>query len=276
MAMKLIVESGSTKSRWVLLNNGVIENEQLLPGINPTSNPTSISNIAQYQVQQDKPIKQVYFYGAGVSSKDAKEQLMVALVNKLGRVEIELLHDILAAARSMSNERSSVTSILGTGTNTVVFDGEKVVDSRKALGYLMGDFGSGYHIGKILIWKYFNFLMTEDDSVKFKSAYIEDGKDFIFGLYNSDKPNFEVASLSRFLEKCTADLRAEVLQEAFQSFVDHQIVPLNISSEIPLHFVGSISGVFAKELLSVITKNGLTMGDVSGDPMPGLIRYHTQ
>ena len=211
-----------------------------------------------------------------MSSDDARAKLLQSLQAKFGEVKIEMLHDILAAARAMSDGNRSITSILGTGTNTVVFDGNKIVDSRKALGFLMADFGSGFHIGKILIWKYYNYLMNSEDVALFKKRYITEGKDFIYSLYTSDKPNFEIASLSRFLESCSTDLRSEVLDEAFTSFVKNQIRPLQGHADLPLHFVGSISEVFKEELQSVLKREGLILGDINGDPSPGLIAYHSK
>ena len=274
--MKLIVESGSTKSKWILLDNRKVIDEQLLPGINATSNPQSVALVSEYTQLKSIQIEEIYFYGAGVSSDDARAKLLQSLQAKFGEVKIEMLHDILAAARAMSDGNRSITSILGTGTNTVVFDGNKIVDSRKALGFLMADFGSGFHIGKILIWKYYNYLMNSEDVALFKKRYITEGKDFIYSLYTSDKPNFEIASLSRFLESCSTDLRSEVLDEAFTSFVKNQIRPLQGHADLPLHFVGSISEVFKEELQSVLKREGLILGDINGDPSPGLIAYHSK
>ncbi len=276
MPMKLIVESGSTKSKWILLDNRKVIDEQLLPGINATSNPKSVALVSEYNQLKTAQIEEIYFYGAGVSSDDARAKLLQSLQAKFGEVKIEMLHDILAAARAMSDGNRSITSILGTGTNTVVFDGSKIVDSRKALGFLMADFGSGFHIGKILIWKYYNYLMNSEDAALFMKRYISEGKDFIYSLYTSDKPNFEIASLSRFLESCSSGLKSKVLDEAFTSFVIHQIRPLKGHEDLPLHFVGSISEVFKDELQSVLKREGLKLGNINGDPSPGLIAYHSK
>ena len=276
MPMKLIVESGSTKSKWMLLDKGKVIDEQILSGINATSNPNSLVHISEYQLAEKNEIDEIFFYGAGVSSDDARAHLGKALRSKFGDVEVAMLHDILAAARSMSDGSKSITSILGTGTNTVVYDGENIVENRKALGYLMADFGSGFHIGKILIWKYYNYLMSEEDTALFKEKYISEDKDFIFGIYTSDKPNFEVASMSKFLNDCSPSLKEQVLDEAFTIFVQNQIRPLDGHEQLPLHFVGSISEVFRDQLEAVIRREGLVMGEISGDPSPGLIAYHTK
>lgn len=274
--MKLIVESGSTKSRWVLLDGRNVVDEQLLPGINPTGNPNSLRHINDYILPKDRKIDNIYFYGAGVSNPQAIDALGSQLENHFGDIQIEMQHDILAAARSVSDGEASITSILGTGTNTVVFDGVKVVDSRKALGYLMADFGSGCHIGKILIWKYYNHLMDENDAMLFRQEYISEDMDFIYSLYQSDRPNFQIASMSRFLDMCSPLLKASVLSEAFSTFIEKQINTFTDHQKLPLHFVGSISSVFRNELETVVTNSGFKMGRVSGNPMDGLIAYHTK
>ena len=271
--MKLVVESGATKSTWVLLDSNKVTDTKVLSGINPTSNPASVTYVSEYDAPSEM-IKQVYFYGAGVSNAAAKTSLRKALESKFQHCELTLGHDILAAALSVSYGRPSIVNILGTGTNTVVFDGEGILESRKALGYLFADYGSGFHLGKILIQKYFRNEMAESDHDLFYKEYIVGQDDILFRIYKAAKPNFETARLSYFLSTCSKQLRKEVVTEAFSDFFEYQIVPLKNGKDYKLNFVGSISEVFESELRSVARLKGYEVDKIVGNPIDGLIEYH--
>lgn len=272
--MKLIIESGATKSTWVVTDDGQIIDEQVLAGINPTSNPSSVDTIKQYNTPSDLDLESIHFYGAGVSSKVAIDLLKLNMENHFDCSEISLEHDILAAARSISHSEESIVSILGTGTNTVVFDGENIAQSFKALGYLYGDYGSGFHIGKSLIRAYFTKRMSQQDEALFSKEYIEGKPDFLFRIYKSERPNFETARLSRFLNSCSAELKKSILNETFESFFVNQILPIENYKNYKLNFVGSISAHFETELRETADNYGVIIDKVVSNPIKGLIYYH--
>ena len=274
--MKLIVESGATKSTWVAIKAGKIAEQQVIEGINPTSNPVSVKYISNYQIPSNEEVKTIHFYGAGVSSPVAKELLEQSLREHFGSIEFYLDHDILAAARSVSDEEESIVSILGTGTNTVVFDGKDITQSFKSLAYMFGDYGSGFHMGKILVQRYYEKRMSQADLALFNKEYVAGKTDLLFRIYNADKPNFVTAALSRYLEKCSEDLRAKVVNEAFELFFEKQILHIQNAKEYKLNFVGSIAGVFEKELRAMSEGLGLTIDKINGNPIDGLVRYHSK
>ena len=272
--MKLIVESGATKSTWVLIDQGQRIDTQVLKGINPTSNPSSVKHVAAYKQSELHKIDSKHFYGAGVSSPVAREHLQKTLDQHFTCQDVELEHDIIAAARSVSNKEASIVSILGTGTNTVVFDGDVVKQSFKALGYMFADYGSGFHIGKQLLRSYYGNKMTDVDKSKFNSMYIEGKSDLLFRIYNSDRPNFEAASLTRFLDAASVGLKTQVLDICFSSFFENQILPINDHQLYPLNFVGSIASVFETDLRRVANKYNLEISKIEGNPINGLLAYH--
>ena len=272
--MKLIVESGATKSTWVLVNQGETIDTQILKGINPTSNPSSIKHIETYQHPQKDSVSSIHFYGAGVSSPVAINSLKQSIEAHFSCNTIDLEHDIIAAARSVSHLKSSIVSILGTGTNTVVFDGIRVTQSFKALGYMFADYGSGFHIGKQLLRAYYTGKMNEVDSTKFELTYIKNQADLLFRIYSSDRPNFETAQLSRFLDSASNELKRTILDTCFSSFIENQILPIEAHRLIPLNFVGSIAAVFEEDLRRVAKNYNLEISKIEGNPIKGLLEYH--
>ena len=272
--MKLIIESGATRSTWVVTDDGKVVDKQVLAGINPTSNPSSVKSVHNYEVPRDMELESIHFYGAGVSSAVAKDLLRKHMESHFGAQEIWLEHDILAAARSISHNEESIVSILGTGTNTVVFDGKDIIQSFKALGYMFGDYGSGFHIGKCLIRAYFTGNMSADDEGQFAEKYINGEADFLFRIYESDRPNFETARLSKFLNICSNELKHSILNQTFQSFFVNQILPIKNHMGYKLNFVGSIAAHFENELKVVAKQHNVTIGKVVSNPIDGLIYYH--
>jgi N-acetylglucosamine kinase-like BadF-type ATPase len=272
--MKLIVESGATKSTWVLINEGQTVDTRILKGINPTSNPSSVDYVSDYQHPDKEHVTSIHFYGAGVSSPVAVDHLKSSLDAHFSCDTVELEHDILAAARSVSAGQSSIVSILGTGTNTVVFDGSQITQSFKALGYMFADYGSGFHIGKQLLRAYYAHQMNDIDSANFKKSYLEGKDDLLFRIYNSPRPNYETAQLSRFLDQATPELKDQILTTCFDSFFEHQIRPIRNHQDYPLNFVGSIASVFEKDLRMVAKKYGLEISIIEGNPINGLLDYH--
>jgi len=272
--MNLLIESGATKSSWIVYDQKEQLDKQVLSGINPTSNPSSIQEINAFLLKDNLKIDTIHYYGAGVSSAESKDRLQNALTSKFGKVTVFCENDLLAAARAVSDGIASIVSILGTGTNTAVFDGKKLLPRRRSLGYIFEDYGSGFHIGKILVQRYYGDQMGTEDTALFEKRYISGKSDLIGRIYNASRPNSEVASLSRFLEACSEELRKEILTEVFKAFFDNQIMVIEYSDQYKLNFVGSISAVFEKELRQEAESCGYDVVSVCGNPIDRLLAYH--
>ena len=272
--MQLIIESGATKSTWLVCQGGNVLDIQVLAGINPTSNPSSIQNVALYKPLTGSELTQVFYYGAGVSSKAAETLIHKQLRQLCPTASIEINHDILGACRSVSHEEKSVVSILGTGTNSVLYDGQNIVRSQRSLGHLFTDFGSGFHIGKLVVRAYFEEEMCITDRERFEGVYMDTEQDFLMNIYGQEKPNYEVASYCRFLDVCTGTLRAAILSRAFRQFIEHQIMSKEDTNGLPLNFVGSVAYTFEEELRAVASTYGLVINHVEQDATRGLISYH--
>ena len=272
--MKLIVESGATKSTWVLLDQGVIVDRQILKGINPTTNPSSLAVIEGYTSPHINAIQSIYYYGAGVSASEAHAALISNLSEYFNIQSIYIERDSLAACRSVSEGKASIVSILGTGMNVVVYDGNEINHSCKSLGYLFGDEGSGYYIGKLILQAYFNGKMVATDAKAFESAYLTDQQDLIFKIYNSARPNYETAQLTRFLSSSTRVFKKDILHKAFNHFFENQIVTIDNHQAYTLNFVGSISQIFEAELRAVAADYKLIIDKIVGDPIDGLVNFH--
>ena len=161
--MILIADSGSTKTDWRLIVDKDNVQEAYTEGLNPYFKTTeevqqTINEVLLLQFITKNPmeIDAVYFYGAGCSSKDKKEIIATALKSVFTNANIVVEHDLLGAAIGVCGTQAGITAILGTGSNSCYFDGEKVVENIPALGYVLGDEGSGAYIGKEVLKGYLN------------------------------------------------------------------------------------------------------------------------
>lgn len=271
--MKLIVDSGSSRSEWVILDEDIIERIEL-PGINPIAIPESISTITNFENPYPKRISEIYYYGSGVSNSMAADKIRAAFKISFPNVKISILSDIDAACIATSYGESSIVSILGTGVNTVLYNGRQITQSIKSLGYLIEEEGSGFNIGKLVIKRYLRSMMSSEDSALFRANYLNKGEDLIQLIYNHPRPNYNIASMSTFLNECSESLKAEILKENFDIYTLNHIQKIDDYRDYKINFVGSIAYVFQDQLIKSIEAIGAQVGQIIKNPISGLIKYH--
>ena len=172
--MKLVIESGSTKSDWVLIDNGKVSNKYKTMGYNPFfHNETIIYNSINQNRELElisKDVKEVFFYGAGCSSPELNKVVHKAFQKVFTKANVVIDHDLLACALATYEGEPSISCILGTGSNSCLFDGENLTEAVPALGYILGDEGSGSYYGKKLLsdqsWPIYNEKYIQDDMVQ--------------------------------------------------------------------------------------------------------------
>ena len=156
--MILIADSGATKSDWVLINNNGEHTSFQMVGLNPYYVDTKeIVNIISKELIpfiENKEVKEVFFYGAGCSSVYKCLTVEDALITLFKNAEITIESDLLGTARALFGENEGIACIMGTGSNSCFYDGDKIVENVMSLGYFFGDEGSGAHMGKLFIKDY--------------------------------------------------------------------------------------------------------------------------
>ena len=276
--MIVIVDSGATKSTWVVMNSaGKVVNRMDMAGINPTANIDSLTDLSESSFSELvdlATVSELHFYGAGTSNNKAKNALKHKLDALFISARITIETDILGAARAVSDSKESIVAILGTGMNKVHFDGVVIKKSFTSLGYLLGDTGSGYDIGRKVLQSYYHNKMNKADALLFQKTYSSDDDQFIFNLHQSDKPNSKIASFSRFLNFSSSDLKLNICKEVFSKFFDECNDGLLRYNSYNYTFVGSISKFFESELREAAYDHKIEIDIVMADPIDGLIDYH--
>ena len=277
--MKLIADSGSTKSSWCLLEGKELKTTVKTAGLNPYFHTSeSIDAILKAELLPfivTDHVKEIHFYGAGCSTEKNDELISGTLQTFFHQARIFVYHDILGAARALFGKNRGISCILGTGCNCCYYDGENIFSKVDSLGYLFGDEGAGSYLGKNLISDYLRKKLPADLRVEFDSNYRLSLEDILNSLYNLPYPNRFLASFSEFLARYQEHPYVyKLVHDAFHAFFDAQIKHYEGYREMPVSFVGSIAHHYNKILLEAAAEEGIHIGTVIKAPMEGLLKFH--
>jgi len=277
--MKLIADSGSTKTDWVL-----IDAEPTFftsPGLNP--------NILEDQVivqelqkitaltENKSAITEIYFYGAGCASPENCTRLASIFKEMFPDTVVVIKSDIEGAAYAANNGKPGIVAILGTGSNSCFFDGEKIYVGDFSLGYILGDEGSGSYFGKRLLRDYFYRLLPEELYEAFKDKYHIVRNDVIEKVYRNNAPNEFIASFLPFYkEHIQHQYCTYFINFGLEEFIKIYIWRFSNYKAVDVNFVGSVAFHFEEQLRAVCAKLTIKPGRIIASPIQGLLQYHTQ
>lgn len=273
--MILIADSGSTKTAWTLVENSdkVIKTD----GINPVfMDSDAIENTLRTQLlpQLQQTITEVYFYGAGCASAEKNDIVKQALQAVFGDIKMEIASDLLAAARGLCWHQSGIACIMGTGSNSCLYDGDNISWNVPALGFILGDEGSGAVLGKLLMGNLFKNQLPDVVKQDFEQTYGLTMMDVIEKVYRTPLPNRFLASFGPFIAKhIGVPAMYNMVYEALESFIVRNVKQYPCDT-LPVYFTGSIAYYFADILHLLADKHGFTIGRIEKDPLMGLVAFH--
>lgn len=278
--MIIVADVGNTTADW-----GVIYKNKILyyktTGFSPYfTKPNEIINLLEKELLPNidvKLVRSLFFYGTGCSSDVNKNLIKETLSNIFGNAEIFVDSDLLAAAKALCGNNEGIACILGTGSNSCYYNGNKIQDNKLSLGYILGDQGSGAYLGKRLLYDYFHNKLPENLKNEFvKFANVSD-KEIISTLYSTDKPSSYLASFAPFLHKhCNNKYVNDLLTDSFNEFIVNCVKIYPESKHLPINFVGSIAYLY-KDLISTLLKtNNLQAGKFISSPIKDLSIFHKE
>ena len=270
----LIADGGSTKIDWTVVS-GISQKTFRSPGINPVL--WDIGKIEQ-MLQEGLPheilsdVESVYFYGAGCLGRSA-EKMQEALMRVVAHdAEIEVESDLLGAARALFGNERGIACILGTGSNSALYDGKEIISNIHPLGYILGDEGSGASMGKHFLNALYKGRLPESLREDFETETGLTYDDVIDHVYRQPMANKFLASLVIFVSKRRKEC-AELLNEEFDNFIEKDILPYN-HCELPVGIVGGVGYEFYEELKEIFLRHRLKLNKVVAKPMENLVDYH--
>jgi N-acetylglucosamine kinase-like BadF-type ATPase len=284
--MVLIVDSGSTKCDWkVVDNNGKqlfekIRTKGLNPALLKEKKLTNIISKSKKLMQIKSEVTHLFFYGAGCGTEKPRAMLTQVLQLIFTNAHVDVSEDTMAAVRATLNhdDEAAVVCILGTGSNCSYYDGEKLNQRVISLGYTLMDEASGNYFGKELIRDYYFNYMPEELKVAFLSKYNLEADYIKYNLYKTPNPNAYLASFAEFmfLNK-ESEYIIQLIKKGIRLFAKNMI--LQYAEEIktvPVHFAGSIAFFAQDEIKAVAKEFNFKVGNFERRPIEGLVLYHTK
>ena len=277
--MILIAESGSTKTDWVLVNGiNNITNFKTM-GFNPYFHSSDfISNelITNHEFYNaTKEVKVVYFYGAGCSSDKMNNIIKSALKKVFEFAEINVDHDLLACALATYQDEPAISCILGTGSNSCFFDGEYLREEVPAIAYVLGDEGSGAYYGKKLIRDFLYNKLPDGIRIDLEQEFKITKASIFENVYTKPHANVYLASFMKFISNhYQTDYVKNMIINGMSEFMKIHVCCYPEHKYVKSHFIGSISKIFEKELISAANENNVIVGDIIRKPVENLVRYH--
>ena len=279
--MILIADCGSTKIDWCVVENGEVKKQVFTSGINALlMTEEQIRESLALELAQEVAefeIESVYYYGAGCLFDDICANVRRAIAANVPTAKtIEVHSDLVAAARALCGDREGIACILGTGSNSCFWDGEKIADNVSPLGYILGDEGSGAVLGKLLVGDVLKKQLPEELCEKFLKEYELDRQKIIESVYKRPAANRFLASLSPFLSKNIEEPAIHrLVLNAFKSFFVRNIENYKDYKNYAVSCVGSVAFYYREVLEEAAKAVDIKIGTIIKSPMEGLVKYHS-
>lgn len=280
--MRIVFDSGSTKIAAALIDTatGSAEIIELPAGYNALSGQDGdlTALIAgEYRLMNAAPrVRYVYYYGAGCATMDACRRVVRELKSLFANSDISVDTDMLGAARAVCGNDPGIVGILGTGSNSCLYDGSQITANVSPLGYILGDEGSGAVLGRLFIGMLFKGQFPTAVHKEFDNRYHLEVTDIITRVYRQPAPNAFLASFAPFIAECATRYPevADFLKDEFSRYVRHNLVRYEGFDCLPVHFVGSIARNFRDYLSHALACHGGHIGTVISAPIERLADYH--
>ena len=267
----LTADSGSTKTDWLLQSGNVVIARCTTQGMNPFMiGQTEIETILRHELLTDERfegVSHICFYGAGCRGKgcETMERALRSVWPQAERITVG--SDLLGAARALCGTDDGIACILGTGSNSGLYVGGKLVANVSPLGYILGDEGSGAVLGCRLLGDVLKRQLPQDVCLAFEKRYGLSADAIIQRVYREPMANRFLASFVPFLAAHREHPAIQaLLADEFARFFERNILQYE-RPDLPVHFVGSIAYVFADELRKAALRFGLTMGRILKAPL---------
>ncbi len=276
--MILIADSGSTTTTWCILNTTSGESSLVkTAGINPfyQDEKAIVETLEREFDSPKRDFEALYFYGAGCANPAVIGIVKNALTHFFTVHQVEVASDLMAAAHALCGHNEGIACILGTGSNSCHYNGREIVKNVSPLGFILGDEGSGAVIGKKLLADLLKNQLPDSVIKAFFAKHKLSPADILDHIYKKPFPNRFAAQFARFISENIEEASLEkIVNEAFNDFFTRNVMQYDPATSLPVHFTGSIAWHFKEQLKGAADAFNVTIGQISKDPMPGLIQYH--
>ncbi len=245
--MNLWIESGATKTEFVVIDGTEVLYHGTCSGINPSYHDDLFMDSVIENIKNaftvEKKIESVIYYGAGCLRGDNLIRVKRILAQHFSHCpSIQVHSDLLAACHALSSEKKSVVGILGTGAALCLYDKSRdtVEYVAPSLGYILGDEGSGSYLGKQFVIKYLRGEWPQEIVAAFEGTYAVNPSMTMNTIYKSEETRTFLASISPFIhEHLHNELVRAMVEQAFITFFENNIS--YFAKGLPWYFAGSVA-----------------------------------
>ncbi|TSD67383.1 N-acetylglucosamine kinase [Inquilinus sp. KBS0705] len=280
--MIIIADGGSTKTNWCLVTEEGKKVYFNTEGYNPYFAPTayiiqSLKESLPTDLEKEN-ITEVNYYGAGCSTPEMRKIVEEAMQVVFPNSRIYIGHDLLAAARALLGNNEGFAAILGTGTNTCLYDGQQIINNIDSGAYILGDEGSGCYIGKKLLVDYLRGYMPEAVRKSFWDEFKLTPDDINEIVYTQPRANRFCASFSKFVYDNIVNIEysRNLVRTSFEDFFRNLVTHYPDYQKYTFNCIGSVGYNFRNVLEEVVTENGMTVGNIIRSPIDNLVKYHLE
>lgn len=291
---QLLADSGSTKTDWAFIAPHAQPQRFKTSGMNPClMDDATLVTLLQTEVwpnlqrviesffllnalstsllaNNKEIVDEIRFYGAGCRPEQ-EERMQRLLAEHLRAKSVHVASDLLGAAHALCGSSEGIVCILGTGSGSALYNGDRFVQSTPSLGYILGDEGSGASLGKHLLADVLKQQLPKHLCQAFLSVYQIDVATAIQRIYREPAPNRYMASFTHFLLEYRAEEAIQsFLKREFRQFFYRNIRPYH-RSDLKVNFVGSIAAVFKDELMAAAKAEGFEVGKVIASPIDAFL-----
>lgn len=276
--MILIGASGSTKCDWQLVKDEKPFIREISKGLNPfflddetiASTVSSLDKIVAYKDE----IEVVYFFGAGCSSKHFCTMVERGLSRIFNKSHLYIKEDIVGAAFATYDGETSITALMGTGSNACSFDGDIVRQEVSGIDFILGDEGSRSNLGKQLLRAYLQRKLPDHIAKDLEDNFNVSKQEILLNVYIKPYANVYLSTFSKFIhERIDEPFLTDLVNTSIAEFIDLYICSFNHYDTYKTNFVGSIPHYFRKQVESIAVEKGLQLGLFIEKPIDKLVNY---
>lgn len=275
--MKIIAESSSTRTEWALVDGESIVEHAYTQGLNPYfQSRREISHSIRLELPEAffrRRWEHVYFYGAGCANPEKTKIIQSSLIAQF-KTLVTVYSDLLGAARGILGNESGIACILGTGSNSCLYDGKDIVAHVRPLGFILGDEGSGAYLGKMFVSDCLKNIAPAELRDAFYASVSLQPDEIMDAVYTNPHPNRSLSTFSRFLAGHLADEYVyQLVYNAFLRFFTRNVAAYDYRGN-QICCVGATGCIFESVLRHVAADFGVEIRKIERTSLPGLVMYH--
>ena len=277
--LTVIAESSSTRTEWTLVDGGEVVEHAFTIGLNPYfQTRREISHSIRLELPETffkRRWNHVFYYGAGCSNAEKIKVVESSLVAQF-KTPVTVMSDLLGAARGLLVHEPGLACILGTGSNSCLYDGEDIQRNVRSLGFILGDEGSGSALGRIFLGDALKGVAPANLTQAFFEKFQVTVDDIMDSVYSNASANRNLSTYSFFLsEHLDNDYVVSLIDREFTRFFERNVCQYDAYDKLPVAFVGSVATIYSELLLDVAQRYGVHVQKIVRSSMPGLVTYHS-